>query len=254
MLKYFANTALKFCSPSLPVSTFGRNITYLRQKYPERVPCYVTLNGGTQEITVEQQIYIEGEKEKENPVIEVLLSDSVPGLGAKGSLVKIHRNRFWNNLYLRKLAELPTPERIRQLQSEHSSVLFGHSYEVQQRLLNMTLYIPMNPNIDWTLSPKHVMVAFRRVGVIVPEEGITLPDKPVTSSTLEEFPVNVNIENKVTVPVKSRIFLYQRLDAKTTTKPPADSFRKIRLDDWTLDFSEDDLRLLPGFTNKPYRN
>lgn len=29
---------------------------------------------------MEQQIYIEGEKEKENPVIEVLLSDSVPGM------------------------------------------------------------------------------------------------------------------------------------------------------------------------------
>ncbi|VDN98249.1 unnamed protein product, partial [Rodentolepis nana] len=174
------------------------NITLLRQKYPERVPCYVALNGGSQEITVEQQIYIEGEKEKEDPIIEVLLSGSVPGLGAKGNLVKIHRNRFWNNLYLRKLAELPTPERIRELQSEDSSVLFGHSYEVQQRLLNMTLYIPMNPNTDWTLSPKHVMVAFRRVGVVVPEENITLPDKPVTSSTLEEFSINVNIENKVT--------------------------------------------------------
>lgn len=38
------------------------------------------MNGGTQELTVEQQIYIEGEKEKEEPIIEVLLTDNVSGV------------------------------------------------------------------------------------------------------------------------------------------------------------------------------
>ncbi|VDM24962.1 unnamed protein product, partial [Hydatigera taeniaeformis] len=236
------------------------NITYLRRKYPIRVPQYVTANGGTQELTVEQQVYIEGKKDDEEPIIEVLLRDNVSGLGPKGSLVRIHRNRFWNNLYLRNLAELPTPERVHELKSEarydsltDPNILFGHSYETQQRLLNMTLYIPMNPAVPWTLTTKHVKVAFRRIGVVVKEEDIALPDEPVTASTLEEFTVNVNIENKVLVPVKCRIFLYQRLDAKTTTKPPSNAFRKIRLDDWMSDFPEDELRLLPGFTNAPYR-
>ncbi|KAH9281440.1 5-methylcytosine rRNA methyltransferase NSUN4 [Echinococcus granulosus] len=234
-------------------SCWSRKITYLRRKYPIRIPQYITINGGTQELTVEQQIYIEGKKEEEEPIIEVLLTDNVPGLGTKGHLVKLHRNRFWNNLYLRNLAELPTPERINELKSEDANVLSGHSYETQQRLLNMTLYIPMNPSIPWTLTPKHVKVAFRRVGVVVEEEDIAMPEKPVTASTLEEFTVNVNMENKISVPVKCRIFLYQRLDAKTTTKPPSNVFRKIRLDDWLSDFPDDELRLLPGFTNKPYR-
>lgn len=30
-------------------------------------------------------------------------------------------------------------------------------------------------------------------GVVVPEENITLPEKPVVSSTLEEFTVDVNV-------------------------------------------------------------
>ncbi|KAL5964177.1 5-methylcytosine rRNA methyltransferase NSUN4 [Taenia solium] len=193
------------------------NLTYLRRKYPICVPQYITINGGTQELTVEQQIYIEGKKEEEEPIIEVLLTDNVSGV-------------------------LDT------------NILYGHSFETQQRLLNMTLYIPMNPSIPWTLTPKHVKVAFRRIGVIVREGDITMPEKPVSASTLEEFIINVNIENKVSVPVKCRIFLYQRLDAKTTTKPPSNTFRKIRLDDWTSDFPDDELRLLPGFTNKPYRS
>ena len=56
--------------------------------------------------------------------VEVILGAFFPfgGLGAKGSVVKIHRNRFWNNLYLRKLAELPTTERINELSSQVSHV------------------------------------------------------------------------------------------------------------------------------------
>ncbi|CUT99259.1 hypothetical protein [Echinococcus multilocularis] len=253
MSGFVASCVVHLQRECLRPSCWSRKITYLRRKYPIRIPQYITINGGTQALTVEQQIYIEGKKEEEEPIIEVLLTDNVPGLGTKGHLVKLHRNRFWNNLYLRNLAELPTPERINELKSEDANVLSGHSYETQQRLLNMTLYIPMNPSIPWTLTPKHVKVAFRRVGVVVREEDIAMPEKPVTASTLEEFTVNVNIESKISVPVKCRIFLYQRLDAKTTTKPPSNVFRKIRLDDWLSDFPDDELRLLPGFTNKPYR-
>ncbi|VDL95908.1 unnamed protein product [Schistocephalus solidus] len=165
------------------------------------------------------------------------------GLGERGNLVKVHRNRFWNHLYLLRLAELPTDERITQLNAEEhegKSVLCGHAYEVQQRLLNMTLYIPMNPNAQWVLTPNHVK------GIMLDEKNITLPEAPVTPETLGMFHVHVNIDDLAMVPVESRIFLYQRLDAKTCTRPPANVFRKIRLIDWVTDFRDDELRLLPG--------
>lgn len=43
------------------------------------MPQYVIMNGGDQKLTVENQIYIEGDKEEEAPIIEVLLLKNVPG-------------------------------------------------------------------------------------------------------------------------------------------------------------------------------
>ncbi|KAA0186611.1 39S ribosomal protein L9, partial [Fasciolopsis buskii] len=87
------------------------------------------------------------------------------GLGVMGSIVSVHRNRFWRYLYLCQLAELPTPERVehfRALGKNQSRVLSGEGYESEQRLSNMTLYIPMNPASDWTLTVRNVKVAFRK--------------------------------------------------------------------------------------------
>ncbi|BHF75236.1 54S ribosomal protein L9, mitochondrial [Sparganum proliferum] len=225
-------------------------------KYPVRNPHYAALKGGPTQLSVEEQIYEEIGPDDERPILEVLLSDDVPGLGERGDLVKVHRNRFWNHLYLLRLAELPTEDRTSQLNAEKredKSVLCGHAYEVQQRLLNMTLYIPMNPNAQWTLTPNHVKVAFRRLGIMLEEKDITLPESPVTAETLGMFHIHVNIDDLAMVPVESRIFLYQRLDSKTCTRPPANVFRKIRLIDWTADFMYEELRLLPGQSLRPYR-
>ncbi|VDP89287.1 unnamed protein product [Echinostoma caproni] len=63
------------------------------------------------------------------------------------------------------MAELPTPERVEHFQTlakGRPKVLSGEGYESEQRLSNMTLYIPMNPASNWTLTAKHVKVAFRK--------------------------------------------------------------------------------------------
>ncbi len=44
------------------------------------MPQYARINGWNEEPTVENQIYVEGEKDEEQPIIEVLLSDNVPGI------------------------------------------------------------------------------------------------------------------------------------------------------------------------------
>ncbi|KAL7058290.1 hypothetical protein AAHC03_016896 [Spirometra sp. Aus1] len=85
------------------------------------------------------------------------------------------------------------------------------------------------------------------------EKDITLPESPVTAETLGMFHIHVNIDDLAMVPVESRIFLYQRLDSKTCTRPPANVFRKIRLIDWAADFMDEELRLLPGQSLRPYR-
>lgn len=53
----------------------------------------------------------------------------------------------------------------------------------------MTLSVIMNRENPWTLKPWHIRVAFRKAGVIVPEEAIELPPKEIKGP-------DMNIQNK----------------------------------------------------------
>ncbi|OON19451.1 hypothetical protein X801_04682 [Opisthorchis viverrini] len=68
-------------------------------------------------LKVEQQIYEVTVKDEVDHTLEVLLTSDVPGLGATGTVVKIHRNRFWRYLYPLQLAELPTEDRVKYFRS-----------------------------------------------------------------------------------------------------------------------------------------
>lgn len=48
----------------------------------------------------------------------------------------------------------------------------------------------LNKENPWTIEPWHVRSAFRRIGIIVPEDAITLPEVAITGPDLE-------MENKV---------------------------------------------------------
>ncbi|BES98675.1 ribosomal protein L9 [Nesidiocoris tenuis] len=47
----------------------------------------------------------------------------------------------------------------------------------------------MNKTTPWTIQPWHIRVAFRKSGVIVPENAIKIPDKPISGPDL-------SLENK----------------------------------------------------------
>ena len=66
------------------------------------------------------------------------------------------------------------------------------------------LAIVMNKESEWTLEPWHVRVAFRKAGIVVPEEAITLPEKKISGPDL-------NLEGKdfvVTVTVMTFFLLF----------------------------------------------
>ncbi|CAL8100188.1 unnamed protein product [Calicophoron daubneyi] len=221
----------------------------LKRKYPIEVPSVEWAEGNLPPLTVKQQIYEEVKPEKPaSSLISILLTTDVPGLGVMGTVTSVHRNRFWRYLFPLQMAELPTEERIQFFRSQsrkQPAVLCGQSYISQQNLLNMTLYIPMNPATNWTLNKTHVKFAFRKYGIIMNEDSITLPTKPVTRDAVTStFTVNVKIDNIVDVPVTCRIFLYQRLDKSTCTQPPTNVFKSLHLDDWKEDFPDNELRLL----------
>ncbi|KAG5445272.1 5-methylcytosine rRNA methyltransferase nsun4 [Clonorchis sinensis] len=210
------------------VVTRCRNIITLTRKHPIEAPSREWDAGIIPKLKVEQQIYEVTVKDEVDHTLEVLLTSDVPGLGTTGTVVKIHRNRFWRYLYPLQLAELPTKDRVKYFRSLSKNsgrpILCGDAYESEQRLRNMTLYIPMNPAVDWQLNPKHVKIAFRRYGFVVDEESITLPSQPVTrNSSASPFTISVKIDHVVDVPVSCRIFLYQKLDNFTCTQPPTDA-------------------------------
>ncbi|KAK4475248.1 hypothetical protein MN116_000779 [Schistosoma mekongi] len=197
-----------------------RQVVTLIKKYPRKVPSLLLAEGILPKLTTNDMVYEEIKSEKdESQCINVLLTENIPGLGSIGTITPVHRNRFWRYLYIRGLAELPTEERISEMkrkQSERPRVLCGESYVLQQRLSNMTLYVPMNSSRDWTLNKTHIRVALRRYGISVKEDCISLPKENITSKIATcPFKISVNIDNTVTVDVPCSIFLYQKLDKKS---------------------------------------
>ncbi|CAH8660960.1 unnamed protein product [Schistosoma rodhaini] len=222
-----------------------RPVVTLIKKYPRKVPSILLAEGILPKLTADDMVYEEVKIEtNESPCINVLLVDDVPGLGSVGTVTPVHRNKFWRYLYIKGLAELPTEERINEMKSrqkERPTVLCGESYVLQQRLSNMTLYIPMNPSREWTLNKTHVKVALRRYGFAIKEHYISLPKEEITSKNpTSRFKISVNIDDIVNVDVPCSIFLYQKLDKGMCTQPPTNVFRKIKIENWTADFSETD--------------
>ncbi|CAH8644452.1 unnamed protein product [Heterobilharzia americana] len=215
----------------------------LTQKYPCKAPSVLLAEGILPKVCSDDLVYEQITLEKnESPCIDVLLIENVPGLGSIGTLASVHRNRFWRYLYIKGLAELPTKERIVEMKSkqeEKPSILCGQSYVLQQHLCNMTLYIPMNPSREWILNKTHVKVAFRKYGIIIHEDSISLPTKQITPKNAEsQFKVSVNIGDVVNVDVPCKIFLYQKIDNSNCTQPPTNVFKNIHVEDWSSDFEK----------------
>ena len=58
--------------------------------------------------------------------------------------------------------------------------------------------VTMNNETPWTLEPYHIKTAFRKAGVQVPAEAITLPDRPISGPDMnlegKEFFVHIQVK------------------------------------------------------------
>ncbi|KAK7068050.1 54S ribosomal protein L9, mitochondrial, partial [Halocaridina rubra] len=136
-------------------------------------------------------------------------------LGSKYDMVEVPPHRARNHLLLPKLAVYASPENIEKYkdmkpetdEEEQPSSPFARrtAYWLSLRVLN----ISMNVKKPWKLEPWHVRVAFRKAGIIVPEETITMPSKPIEGPDLslqhKEFLIKVKINNKEEALVRCRI-------------------------------------------------
>ncbi|CAG5116690.1 unnamed protein product [Candidula unifasciata] len=140
-----------------------------------------------------------------------ILTDFVEGLGIRGDIVKVDRDVFHLELFPADLAVYASPENIQEFEEERKakgiekaeSRLGVFARMTMKELNHMTLEIPMNPKTSWTLTKKHVLVAFRLQEVELDEDCIMLPEEPVTG--FQDLTVEVVINKLETVKIQAKI-------------------------------------------------
>ncbi|XP_066940325.1 large ribosomal subunit protein bL9m [Macrobrachium rosenbergii] len=151
---------------------------------------------------------------KEDP-LKVILTSSVEGLGSKGDIIETTPHRARNHLILPGLAVYASPENLEKYSylmkeastEDQASSPFSRKLtaELSLRIINVS----MNMKHPWKIEPWHIRVAFRKAGIIVPEESITLPSQPIEGPDLskqsKEFLVKVKINKKEEALVRCRV-------------------------------------------------
>lgn len=154
---------------------------------------------------------------KKDPV-KVILTKPVEGLGSVGDVVEVKPHRARNHLLLPGLAVYASPENLEKYSNliETSEIKDQPSspfaLRTAEQLSTRVISLSMNMKNPWQVEPWHVRVAFRKAGIIVPEEALTLPAKPITGPDLDlqdkEFLVKVKINDKEEANVRCRINHY----------------------------------------------
>lgn len=71
------------------------------------------------------------------------------------------------------------------------------SLQTAKLLSEMIIYLSMSMDNPWVIEPWHVRVGFRKAGIIVPEETLTMPPHPIAGPDLsiqgKEFAVTIKV-------------------------------------------------------------
>ncbi|KAG7165087.1 39S ribosomal protein L9, mitochondrial-like [Homarus americanus] len=151
--------------------------------------------------------------------LKVILLASVDGLGSKGQIVEVKPSRARYHLLLPGLAVYASPENIekysnimKQVSEDEDQPSSQFARKTVQELSSRVISVSMNMKNPWKVEPWHVRVAFRKAGIVLPEEALTLPSNPIVGPDLslqeKEFLVKVKVNNKEEAPVRCRIHHY----------------------------------------------
>ena len=146
--------------------------------------------------------------------LDVILLTYVEGIGEKGDRVSLKPRLAYNTLLLPGLATYASPENIAKYERPKDEVrVKTFTSPFVERTMNvlstLLLSVVMNIETPWTLEKWHIRTCFRKAGVYVPEEAITMPEKTISGPNLDienkEFYVTVTINKKEQVKVRCRI-------------------------------------------------
>ncbi|CAE1302069.1 RP-L9 [Acanthosepion pharaonis] len=201
----------------LPLLLQNRNTVILKRKWP----VLFAKEGRVPILKYKNKVYEleENTCATKLPDIECILTQDIDGIGYKHELVSVKRKLFRKILYPAGMAMYASPENIKEFLSGEKPKRLGSPWAriAMDTLSTMFLVIPMSGDTPWTLTAKHIKVAFRLVGVEITEEAILLPEEPITEPQELEFQVTMNGMENVTV--KSLILLKHK-DATKDTIPP----------------------------------
>lgn len=169
--------------------------------------------------------------------LEVILTDFVAGVGNRGDRITMKQNDAYHKLLLPGLAVYASAENIEKFSLLKDEVDYKPKFsspfveKTMKNLQHMNVIVLMNKDVPWTLEPWHVRISFRKAGVHIPEDAISLPEEPICGPNMEMenkfFEVTVTINNTEKVPVKCVIHHWST--HVSNKLPPADEGDQPRL-------------------------
>ncbi|XP_015185013.1 PREDICTED: 39S ribosomal protein L9, mitochondrial [Polistes dominula] len=144
--------------------------------------------------------------------IQLILTSDIKKIGVKGQIVSLKPEKAYNDVLLPKLGVYANEENIQKYivkSDEEECKLPVITRKTIAMLSSHNLSVSLSPEVPWTLEKWHIRVAFRKALFHVPEEAITLPEKPISGPDLsiegKQFYVTVTINNSEQVKVRCNI-------------------------------------------------
>ncbi|XP_077176675.1 large ribosomal subunit protein bL9m isoform X2 [Paroedura picta] len=159
---------------------------------------------------------VEDTKHSPKQPMELILTDSVEGLGLRGDLVYVDKTYGRNKLLAKNLAVYASPENKKMFEEEIKLLQEGKLSKSQtltgiktvRFLETCHLEVGMKNNIEWRLTPEIVARHFLKdLKVMVPPYAVKLPDEPIERFGEYWCEVTVNGLDTVRVPMTVTSFM-----------------------------------------------
>lgn len=155
---------------------------------------------------------IENTSAKKKEPLDVILTQYVEGVGEKGDRLTLKRAKAYNEFLLPGLAVYASSENIEKyLNTEKVKKTFSSIYVPLTLKTFQQCCLPVNMSVEnpWVIEKWHIRANFRKIGIYVPDEAITMPEKQISGPNLDfegkEFYVIVTINKTEKVTVRCRL-------------------------------------------------
>jgi len=219
MLKFprlLVNHLKALATPTLPsqadyLSQQTRNTFILKRRKP--VPLHKK-NYKSHRLRSRHFVYdlVEDTNTRKKEPLDLILTQYVAGLGNVGTRVSMHPGQAYTKLLLPNLADYATPENIEKYmklamdQGDNTPFSSASVEKTIKYLSQKRISVVMSKDVPWTMESWHIKANFRKAGIYVPEDAITMPERPISGPNLDleakEFYVTLTINNREQVKVR----------------------------------------------------